>query len=69
MLSEGEPDAGGGGICWEDARRDNAASACGEGGTELRSGIARPWLDGDVGGGGKHVVQWESSCFVLSVYL
>lgn len=33
MFNEGEPGAGGGGICWEDARRDEA-------GTELRSGMA-----------------------------
>jgi hypothetical protein len=44
MFSDGEPGAGGGGICWEDARRDRAASACGDGGTELRSGMATLWL-------------------------
>lgn len=40
MFSEGDPGAGGGGICWEDARRDEVAGKRGESGTELRSGMA-----------------------------
>ena len=40
VFSDGEPGTGGGGICWEDARRDELARKCGDGGTELRSGMA-----------------------------
>ena len=40
MFNEGEPGVGGGGICCEDARRDEAARKRGDGGTELRSGMA-----------------------------
>jgi hypothetical protein len=39
MFSEGEPGAGGGGIWWDDARRDEGAGKRGEGGTEFRSGM------------------------------
>lgn len=40
MSSEGDAGIGDGGICWEAARRDELASKCGDGGTELGSGIA-----------------------------
>lgn len=46
MLSEGEPGVGGGGICCEDALRDEVARKRGDGGTELRSGMVRLWADG-----------------------
>jgi hypothetical protein len=42
MFSEGEVGAGGGGIWWEDRRR-GVASAWGDAGTELRSGMATIW--------------------------
>lgn len=43
MFSEGEPGVGGGGICCEDARRDDVARKRGDGGTELRSGMVKQW--------------------------
>ena len=39
ILSDGDDGTGGGGICCDEVRRD-AASECGDGGTELRSGMA-----------------------------
>lgn len=39
MFREGEPGVGGGGICCEDALRDEVARKRGDGGTELRSGM------------------------------
>lgn len=45
MLRDGDEGFGGGGApisCCDDARRD-AARACGDGGTELRSGITERW--------------------------
>lgn len=42
---------GGGAICCDDCRRDIAASECGDGGTELRSGMAVE------GGRGQRVVD------------
>jgi hypothetical protein len=45
MFSEGEPGAGGGGggIWWEDARRDEGeAGKRGDGGTEFKSGMVVP---------------------------
>ena len=44
MFSEGEPGTGGGGICWVDERRDEVARKWGDGGTELRSGMAISWF-------------------------
>jgi len=40
MLRDGDVGTGGGGICCEDARRGAVARTWGDGGTELRSGMA-----------------------------